>query len=132
MINLQIDTEVYVKTNKSDDWELRNFMGWGHNRSILCCGDADTTKDFRAGRWESWKYWRVAEGKYKGINNQEKVLTEGRDTLALFCLSVGSSILVVDAIAKYISYIPKDDFLLNIFGACSLTIFILIMIFGKK
>ncbi len=129
MINLQIDTKVYVKANKSDDWELRNFMGWGHNRNILCCGDADTTKNFRAGRWESWEYWRVAEGKYKGINNEEKSLTEGRSNLALVCLIFGSSAVVMEAIAKYI---PKYDSLLYILGVCSLTIFMLIMVFGKK
>ncbi len=132
MINLQIDTKVYVKYNKSDDWELRTFIGWGHNGNILCCGDADTTKDYRAGRWESWSYWRIAEGKYKGINNEEKRLTEGRSNLAVFCLILGSSSLVVNAIAKYLSYIPKDYFLHDFLGICSLTIVILIMLFGKK
>ncbi len=132
MINLQIDTKVYVKASKSDDWELRNFMGWGHNRNILCCGDADTTKNFRAGRWESWEYWRVAEGKYKGINNEEKSLTKSRSNLALFYLIFGSYTLVMNAIAKYLSYLPKDVFLLDTLAVGSLTVFILIMIFGKK
>ncbi len=65
-------------------------------------------------------------------NNQEKGLTKGRSNLAVFCLIFGSSNLVMNAIAKYLSYLPKDEFFLDALGICSLTIFILIMIFGKK
>ncbi len=132
MINLQSDTKVYVKASKNATWKLRHFVQWGDNEDILTHGSTITSENWVPGQWISSPYWRVAEGKYKGINNEEKSLTEGRSNLALFCFVFGSSTIVVDAIAKYLSYISKYDFLLNILGAGSLTIFILIMIFGKK
>ncbi len=132
MINLQIDTEVYVKTNKSDDWKRRYFLQWGDNDNILCHSSTTTDASRTPKQWASYPYWRVAEGKYKGFNSQEKSLTKGRSNLALFCLIFGSSAVVMDTIAKYLSYIPRYDFLLIILGVASWTIFALIMIFGKK
>ncbi len=132
MINLQIDTEVYVKTNKSDDWKLRHFRSWGHNGDIKCYDNNITSVSCSIGQWHSWPYWRVAEGKYKGINNEEKILTEGRSNLALLFLIFGSSILAMNAVVKYLSYTPRNEHVLDFFGICSLTVFILIMIFGKK
>ncbi len=132
MINLQSDTKVYVKASKNATWQLKHFVQWGDNDDILCYGSTITSASWVPGQWTSWPYWRVAEGKYKGINNEEKSLTEGRSNLALFCLIFGSSVLVMDVIAKSLSYIPIHEHFLNLLTVCSVAIFTLIMIFGEQ
>ncbi len=70
MLNLAIDTKILVKEFRSDKWQRYHFKQWGHRTSAICFESGKTSFSSTGGTIDTrWVFWKIAEGKYKGINN---------------------------------------------------------------
>ncbi len=58
--DLPIDTQVFVKEVKKNDWLPRHFMKWDNNGDMVCFSNGDTSFTETNENGTSWKFWKVA------------------------------------------------------------------------
>ncbi len=66
---LEVDTKVFVKEIKSNNWVPRHFMEWGYRGRVLCYANGDTSFSETDKDGTDWKFWKIAEGVHKGKTN---------------------------------------------------------------
>ncbi len=57
---LEVDTKVFVKEVKKNDWLPRHFMKWDNNGDMVCFSNGDTSFTETNENGTSWKCWKVA------------------------------------------------------------------------
>ncbi len=66
------DTKVLVREFEIHKWVERHFMKWDDNGNMICFTNGHTSHTGTGGNGTSWKFWKIAEGKYEGTcNNKE-------------------------------------------------------------
>ncbi len=70
--DLKVDTRVLVRDKLCDTWVPMHFAEWG-KRGIIGCFAGGRTKHSEISAFVvTWKYWKVADGKFKGETNCKK------------------------------------------------------------
>ncbi len=64
---LEVDTKVFVKEIKGNNWLPRHFMKWDVDMVCFANGDSSFTETSKEGT--TWKFWKIADGEQEGKTN---------------------------------------------------------------